>query len=120
MQRNTPDAAELGLLAELAHFRFMKTERAESCAIVRERSGHAIEHTYAVKHRAERIRVLFELVRAVDVETNVNAACPKRVTNRLQQLEGIDGIMHDVERRDHVKLRRQPFGDIPFLETHPI
>src|ERR1700730_8059169 len=76
-------AAEAGFRAKLAHFRFMEAERAESRAIVRERSGHAVEHTYAVKHRAERIRVLFELVGAVDVETNVNAAWSKRATNRL-------------------------------------
>jgi hypothetical protein len=82
-QRHAPDAIESGLLAKLANFRFMKTERAESCAMVRERRGHAIEHAYAVKHRAERIRVVFEFVRAVDVETNINAAWPKGAMNRL-------------------------------------
>src|SRR5205823_7176389 len=45
---------------------------------------------------------------------------PKRATNRLQQLKWINGIMHHVERRDHIKLRRQPFRDIAFLETHPV
>jgi hypothetical protein len=59
----------------------MKTERAQSCAIVGKRCGHAVKHAYAVKHRAERIRVLFEFVGAVDVETNINAAWPKRATN---------------------------------------
>ena len=52
MQGNTPDAAEPGLLAELADLRFMKTERAESCPIVGERSGHTIKHAYAMKHSA--------------------------------------------------------------------
>ena len=33
-----------------------------------------------MKHRAERIRVLLELVRTVDIETNINAAWPKRAT----------------------------------------
>src|SRR5207248_11214972 len=70
LQRHPPDAAEPGFLAEFAHFRFMKPERAESCAIVRERRRHAIEHAYTVKHRAERIRVLLQLVGTVDVETN--------------------------------------------------
>src|SRR5437773_10335585 len=28
--------------------------------------------------------------------------------------------MYNVECRDHVKLRRQPFRDIAFFETHPI
>src|SRR4029077_10380232 len=119
-QRHAPDAAEPGFLAKLANFRFMKTERAESCAIVRKRRGHAVEHAYAMIHRAERIRVLLELVRAVDVETNINATWPKGAMNRFQQLKWIDRIMHHVERRDHIKLCRQPFRDIAFLETHPV
>src|SRR5512132_2294082 len=82
-QRHASHAGEPGFLAKLADLGFMEAERAEACAIVRERSGHAVEDTYPVKHRAEQIRVLFELVRAVDVETNVNAAWPKRGTNRL-------------------------------------
>src|SRR5262249_6735587 len=120
VQRHASDAAEPGLLAKLANFRFMKTECAQSCTIVRKRRGHAIEHAYAMKHRAERIRVLLELVGAVDVETNVDAAWPKRSTNRLQQLKWVDCIMHDIERGDHIKLRRQSFRDIARFETDPI
>src|SRR6478672_4721353 len=101
-QRHPPDAAEPGLFAKLANLGFVKTERAESCTIVRKRRGHAVKHAYSVKHRTKRISVLLELVRTVDVETNVNAARPKRATNGLQQLEWIDGIVHDVERRDHI------------------
>src|ERR1043166_952955 len=51
-QRHSPDAAEPRLVAQLADLRFMKTKRAESCPIVRERSGHAIKHAYTMKHRA--------------------------------------------------------------------
>ena len=58
----------------------MEPECTESCAIVREQSGHAVEHANAVKHCAERIRVLFELFGAVDIEPNVNATWPKRAT----------------------------------------
>src|SRR6266550_3577391 len=61
-QWHTPDAAEPGLLAKLADLRFMEPERAQSCTMVRQRGGHAIKHAYTVKHRAERIRVLLELV----------------------------------------------------------
>src|SRR5206468_82114 len=61
-QWHTPDAAEPGLLAKLAHLRFMEPERAQPCTMVRQRGGHAIKHAYAVKHRAERIRILLELV----------------------------------------------------------
>src|SRR5437868_2837198 len=49
LQRHPPDAAEPRLLAELTDFRFVKTECAESCPIVRERCGHAVKHAYAVK-----------------------------------------------------------------------
>src|SRR5215467_6787490 len=65
IQWHTPDAAEPGLLAELSNLGFVKTERAEPCAIVRQRRGHAVEHAYPVKHRAERISVLLELIRTV-------------------------------------------------------
>src|SRR5438876_8450126 len=61
-QRHASNAAEPGLLAKLANLRFMKTERAESCAMVRERRGHAVEHADAMKHCAERIRVLLEFL----------------------------------------------------------
>ena len=81
MQRHPPHAAKPGLLAKLADLRFVKTERAESCAIVRQRRGHAVEHAYPVKHRPERIRVFLELVRTIDIETNINAARPKRSMN---------------------------------------
>src|SRR6266513_2075765 len=63
-QRHAPDAIESRLLAKLANFRFMKTERAESCAMVRERRGHAVKHAYAMKHCAERIRVLIQFLYA--------------------------------------------------------
>src|SRR5438445_13155749 len=91
-QRHAPHVAEPGLLAKLANFRFMKTERAESCAIVSQRRGHAVKHAYAVKHRTQRIRVLLELVRAVDVVPNINAARPNSATNRLKQMELIHRI----------------------------
>src|SRR5205085_6558629 len=113
-QRHPPDAAESRLLAKLANFRFMKTERAESGAFVREGCRHAVKHAYAVKHRAERIRVFLELVRAVDVETVINAARPKRATNRLQQLKWINRVMHHIESGDHIKSRRQSFRNIAF------
>ena len=61
-ERHTADAAEPCLLAKLADFRFMKTKCAQSRAMVRERGGHAIENAYSVKHCAERVRVLLELV----------------------------------------------------------
>jgi hypothetical protein len=52
------------------------------------------------------VHVLFELVRAIDVETNINSAWPKRAVNRLQLLKRLDCIMHNVECCDHIKLRR--------------
>jgi hypothetical protein len=51
-ERHSPHIAEPGLFAKLANLRIVKTERAEPCSIVRERSGHAVEHTYTVKHCA--------------------------------------------------------------------
>src|SRR5262245_48086300 len=51
-QRHSPDAAEPGFFAKLTDLRLMKTERAESFAIVRERSSHAVKHAYAMKHGA--------------------------------------------------------------------
>ena len=98
----------------------MKTERAQSCAIVRKRRRHAVEHAYPVKHRAERIGVLLELVGTVDVETNVNAAGPKRSMNRLQQLKWIDCIMDNIKRCDDIKLSGQSFRYVAFFEMHPI
>jgi len=52
LQRHSSDAAEPDFLAEFTDFRFVKTDCAESCPIVRERSGHAVKHAYAMKHRA--------------------------------------------------------------------
>ena len=106
IQWHAPNVVEPGLLAKLADLRFVKTKRAESRAIVCKRRGHAIKHAYAMKHRPEWIRVLLQLVGTVGVETNVNAFQPKCAPNRLQQLKWVDGIVHHVERRDHIKLRR--------------
>src|SRR5262249_42675510 len=98
----------------------MKTERAQPCTIVRERRSHAVEHAYPMKHRAEGVRVLLELVGAVDIQTHVSTARPKRATNRLQQLKWIDCIVHNVERCNHIKLCRQSFRHIALFETHPV
>src|SRR6266481_452085 len=62
VQRNTSDAAEASFRAKLPHLCFMKAERAQSCAIVRERCGHAVKHAYAMKHRTQRVRIFLELV----------------------------------------------------------
>ena len=61
IQRHAPNVVEPGLLAKLVDFRFVKTKRAESRAIVGKRRGHALKHAYAMKHRPKWIRVLQRL-----------------------------------------------------------
>src|SRR5207237_4750923 len=77
---------------------------------VRQRRGQAVEQADAIEQGAEWPEVVLQFVRAVGLETDVDPVRDERLTDRPDKAARVDGVMHDVEGRDDVVLRRQARG----------
>jgi hypothetical protein len=74
--------------------------KAETGAALRERGRHAAGRADAVKQGADRPVVLLQRVRAVHVETRIDAVRRHALACRPQQAERITGVVDDIERGD--------------------
>ena len=57
-----------------------------------------------MEHRPKRSLIFLQLVRAVDIQTHINAVGPQTLANRPQQTDGVCSVVDDVESRDDVVL----------------
>src|SRR6266516_657058 len=85
-----------------------------------QRGGHAVEDAATVEERANKPGILLQLIRSVELNTNIVSIGLQSFADCLQQPPWVDRVMHDIEGGDQIVLLRQTLRDVPVYEAYPI
>jgi hypothetical protein len=107
---------EAGVMPDPVYYRRRAAAGAEPGAAVRERRRHAVHHAEAVQDRREGAAVVGVFVGAVDLEHQIGPVIGERTADARNERPGVDGIVDDVERRDHVPAPGNPLHGVRDLE----
>src|SRR5438046_8145853 len=94
-----PEVTEPCLVGEFPRLR-LAHRGPDAGTALSERCRHAVEGADRVEKLPERVDVLLHPRRAAHLEEEVRAARHERTADAGHQPHRIDGVMHDVERRD--------------------